>query len=149
MNAVEIVNRLAGHNGQNLSVAWQRQCKTRAGAPTVTKQTIAPVRAGIDYKNLGVVQTEIANGTRGQVEPLPWGVWQQFPFIIEHKGKEYVRLYPSSDKNHKPNVAYYVDGRPVDFAEVKPYLLASEMPKANDEKPLCFTVKAESVISIQ
>jgi hypothetical protein len=149
MKAQEIVNRLTGHNGQNIQVCWQRQCKVRAGSVPVTKLTIAYVRAGIDYANLSAVQSGIANGERGEVEPLPWGVWQQFPYVIEHKGTEYVRLYPSSFGNLKSSVAYYIDGKPVDFADVKPFLLASEYPKSSEDKPLCFTVKAESIVSIQ
>lgn len=149
MNAQEIVNRLAGHNGQHIQVAWQRQCKVRSGSPVVTKQTIAFVRAGIDYANLGAVQTEIANGERGAVESLPWGQWQKFPYVIEHKGVEYIRLYPASFGNLKPNVMYYINRQPVEFDTVKAFLLASELPKQGEDKPLCFTIKAESIISIQ
>lgn len=65
-------------------------------------------RCGINFSNLGAVIDGIRDGERGPVQPLPWGVWQEFPYLIEHKGERYVRLYPMG------RTLYFVSGVEVD-----------------------------------
>jgi hypothetical protein len=147
--AKEIVESLKSFPGSHRGIVWQRDAKVRKDCPyaSIQKQTCAYVRAGIDYSNLSSVQAGIESGERGEVQPLPWGEWSQFPYIISHKGNEYVRLYPPVFANLKPVVQWFANGNPVEFSAVQPYLLASEMPK--DTVPECFTLKAESIIAIK
>jgi hypothetical protein len=63
-------------------------------ARKLVKFTSGLFRCGINFSNLGAVIDGIRDHERGPVQPLPWGQWQQFPFIIEHKGERYLRLYP-------------------------------------------------------
>jgi hypothetical protein len=151
MNAKQIVSLVASHKGQNLRASWERQAKTfKDCALNIRKSTSCIVRAGIDYANLASVKSEIELGTRDAVEPLPWGTWQEFPFIIAHKGQEYVRLYPASGfaADVKPQVDWTIDGRPASYREVEPYLLASEKPNPLEPAAKCFTLKADSILSI-
>ena len=150
MKASQIIEQIESRRGRHVKVTWQRVAKTLKGASSllIVKRTCAWVRSGIDYANLGVVQEGIANGERGEVQPLPWGEWIQFPFIIGHKGVEYVRLYPAAFDNLVPSVEWSINGRPASYEAVEPYIQSSEKRKTEDEKPLCFTVKAESVIDI-
>jgi len=150
MKATEIIQQIESRRGQHVLVTWQRVAKTLKGASSllIVKRTSAWVRSGINYANLGEVKEGIADGTRGEVQPLPWGEWIQFPFIIGHKGMEYVRLYPATFDNLVPSVEWSINGRPATYEAVEPYVQSSEKRKSEDDKPLCFTVKAESVISI-
>ena len=150
MNANEIISQVESRRGRHVKVTWQRVAKVLNGASSllIVKRTSAWVRSGIDYANLNVVKEGIANGERGEVQPLPWGEWIQFPFIIGHKGTEYVRLYPATFDNLKPEVEWSINGRPASYESCEQYLLSSEKRKDEDDRPLCFTVKAESVIDI-
>lgn len=148
MNAQDIVSLLKGHKGQHIRAVWQRPLKTRKGINSlVLKRVCYHVRAGIDYANLATVKDAIANGERGQVQPLPWGEWVSFPFIIGHKGAHYVRLYPASFDNLTPSVEYTLDGKFVDRTDVEPLCLASEF-RREDDNPPCFTLRAETLISL-
>lgn len=149
MNAQQIVSALSGHKGQHIQVTWSRPAKVGKDCPLViVKRTSAFVRAGIDYSNLASVKSAVANGEREEPQGLPWGTWQTFPFTIEHKGKEYVRLYPASFANLTPTVEWSIDGKPATFEQVSPFLLASEKRSQTDDKPECFTVCADSIVSI-
>ena len=147
--AKEIVESLKSFPGAHRGIVWQRDAKVKKDCPftSVQKQTVAYVRAGIDYSHLASVKSGVANGERGEVESLPWGEWSMFPYIISHKGNEYVRLYPPVFGNLRPITQWFANGSPIEFSAVRPYLLASEMPK--DEGPQCFTLKAESIIAIK
>lgn len=148
-DARAIVSALKNHKGQHVRAIWKRKLKTlkSAGNLTIEKKTIAYVRAGINFANLATVQTGIANGERGEVQSLPWGEWVESPFIIRHKGNEYLRLYPASFDNLKPRVEYTLNGVPCDAETVKPFCLASEF-RDSEEKIECFTIKAESLVAI-
>ena len=149
MNATEIIDNIKNRKGQHVKVTWQRVAKTlHVSNLLVTKRTEAWVRAGIEFANIGKVIKAIEAGERGEVQELPWGRWFDYPFIIEHKGILYIRLYPSSFVNLATSVEWAINGRPTTYNDVACYLLASEKRKENDERPLCFTIKAESVISI-
>lgn len=149
MNAQDIVNKLKAHKGQHTLAIWQRPCKAlKSFDGNIIKTTQTHVRAGIDYSNLSSVKNAIASGARDEVEPLPWGKWKEFPFIIEHKGIDYLRLYPASFDNLTPKVIYTLNGIPTEYAEIEQYLLASEKQKKDEEKPVCFTIKADSLVSI-
>lgn len=148
MTGIQIVDALKAHKGQHVPAIWQRTAKVFADCPLViVKRTTAYVRAGIDYSNLALVREGIENGTRGPVQSLKWGTWAQFPFIIAHKAKEYVRLYPAVFANLTPTVEWFIDGRPATYADVEPYLLASEK-RDSEEEVTCFTVCADNVLSI-
>lgn len=150
MNAAAIVSNLQSRKGQFVSITWQRDAHTRKdydGKP-IAKRTTATVRAGINYANLASVKDAIESGEREEVGPLPWGAWRVGAenLIIDHKGKEYVRLY--AVPTAKPSVQWLLDGKAVDFSAVSAYLLASEKPKDEEDKSPCFNVNAADVVSI-
>jgi hypothetical protein len=152
MKAIEIIQAVQNRKGQHVKVTWQRPAKTlKDCALTIAKRTSAYVRAGIEYANLATVKEAIASGERDEVQSLPsWSEWVQYPFISRHKqtGQEYVRLYPAVFANLKPEVEWSIGGKPATYAECEPYLLASEKRKDDDERPACFSLKAEDVIAI-
>lgn len=149
-DAKTIVAALIERKAQHVPAVWEREMKTRKSVTQkITKRTKAFVRAGIDYANLAEVKNGIATGERDEVQALPWGEWAQFPFIIRHNDKEYVRMYPATFANlqEKISVEYFIDGQAATLADVQPLCLASEF-RDRDEKPLCFTLKAESILEI-
>jgi hypothetical protein len=132
--------------GQFIKVAFATEKKPSAAhkGRTLKKVTHGVFRAGINFANLMSVKEGIRDGERGEVQPLPWGKWTHFPYLIEHKGQTYVRLYPAV--NGRVNVSYFVDGSPVDKDAFNSFLVPSE---ANRNDPVeCFTVKADNIISI-
>ena len=156
MNIVDIKQTLASKKGANLKATWGKKLKTRKDAIgfKVEKVTSLVVRGGIGYDNLGVVQEGRHIGELpAQNAGLPWGTWVEHPLHIEHKGTDYARFYPASGvnvatgKEFVPEVTYYIDGKVATIDEVKHICLASEFPN-RDEKPLCFTIKAENVLAL-
>jgi hypothetical protein len=95
--------------GQFVPAAWLSPKKPAAAHKGVNleKRSSGLFRAGIDFSHLGSVEDSIRDGERGEVGELPWGEWETFPYIIQHKGEQYVRLYPPS------KTVYYVEDREV------------------------------------
>ena len=154
MQASEIYTKLRSQPaGSHISVAWIREAKCKKGCPLVQKKTVAFVRSGINFANLGSVKEGISSGERGEVQSLPWGTWRNGfeKYIIDHTSKdgvskEYVRLYPATFENLRPQVTWYLEDKVVEYSQIEEYLLSSEKPK--DEIPECFTVSADSVFSV-
>lgn len=149
-DARSIVKQLKDCKGQHVLVSWERPMKTRADvAMSIVKRTAAYVRAGIDYAKLASVKEGIESGERNEVQPLPWGEWVEFPFIIAHKGNEYLRLYPSVFDNLTKKIAveYVMDGVVSTAEQVKPYCLASEF-RVKDEPAKCFTINVDNILDI-
>lgn len=146
MKTKVILNELAQHKGQNLKAVWKKQLRVRKGITNVvTKLTEAIVRGGIDYDNRLEVQLKREVGELpAENQGLPWGEWVVPHFVITHKGKEYVRLYPNSF-DVAAKVRYFLDGEEVLEDVIAPLVLASELPK-RDEKPLCFTLGVDNLV---
>lgn len=155
LTADQILDRILNTKGSFVKAHWKSNPKPAAAHKSVLleKITSAVCRAGIDYANLGVVKDAINNGERGEVESLPWGEWKKFPYIIEHKGVEYIRLYPSDGTNHFPTSNYFVNGEKVTKEDFAQYLTPSEAKKLlepnDDDRPLCFTVKRENILGTE
>ena len=155
LSAQDITNKILNSKGQFVKAFWKSNPKPAAAHKnhTLEKITEGIVRAGIDYANLSSVKQGIADGERGEVQELPWGQWKvvdgvsQFPYVIEHKGADYIRLYPSM---HKPHSTFYVDGEQVDKNKFADYLTPSEAVKLlcpkDEDVPACFTIKLENVL---
>ena len=88
-----------------VAVAWTSTVKPAAAhkARTLTKRVSATVMTGVEYRNLAV------NNDR-ETGVLPWGEWAVYPYVVQHKGADYARLY-TVDGTVKST--YYVDGREV------------------------------------
>lgn len=167
MNKNTTLELLKENKGRNLKATWRRNAKVRKGiAAWIEKETSATIRTGINFANLSSVKEGIANEERGQVQALQWGTWSDFPFIIEHKGNDYLRLYPASSvpfvyeegkavctqeegSIQHPKVQWYLNGNKVPFHLVEQFLLASEHPKPIEETPICFTIKMADLVSLQ
>jgi len=151
------IDSLLTLKGQNVRVKWVRPVKVKKGQTVFFKETSGKFSAGIDYENMAKVEEGRDNGDLpSENAGLPWGHWINFPYIIGHKGKTYVRLYPPSEnrstkenvKKSIPKVRFLTaDGVEVSPEVVKAVALASEFPKEKTEV-LCFTVDADNIVEI-
>ena len=148
LTADQILANILNSKGQFVKVVWKSNPKPAAAHKNVLleKHTAAVCRAGIDYANLSSVKVGIEEGTRGEVQSLPWGEWSVFPYLITHKGAEYVRLYPSDSPS---NTLYYVNGEETTWQDFSTYLTPSEAAKAIGERPDCFTIKKDNILSTE
>jgi len=134
MTVVDIMNILLGKiKGQFLSVMYETNLedelskiavknaiKNGNAIPIFTKETTMTVMSGITYDNRKEVKEARANGHLPKNNAgLPFGNWKKGleGYIVEHTNKkneynEYVRLYPTYNKEHKINAKtiYKVNG---------------------------------------
>jgi hypothetical protein len=129
-----------GKAGQFAQVTWQSLVKTPAKSEiVVVKQSIATVRAGIEFQNLAQNSERITG-------PLPWGKWLFDPWVITHKGGLYYRLYLTD--GWKVAQTFTIDGAPATKAEAQAVTLPSAWPKRTGEPVMTFTPKAENVLEV-
>ena len=154
LSAQSITDKILNAKGKFVKVAWKSNPKTAAAFKdfNLEKHTVAVCQAGVNYANLSSVKQGIESGERGEVQPLPWGEWLQFPYTILHKEETYLRLYPSNGLNHIPKSEFFVNNEKVDKTEFAKYLTPSEAKKlltpTEEDRPLCFTIKANNVMDI-
>lgn len=142
-----ILEEIARKKGQNIPCIWRRPMRVRKGITNlVEKISECVIRAGINFERLKAVQETRASVGESTDHSLPWGEWSKFPFVITHKGQEYIRIYPASLDIHS-KVKYLIDGREASREEVEPLCLASEFPK-EEKQNLCFTLNVENVVRI-
>ena len=140
------ISRFMQCKGQFLTVEYT-STSTRPRAEfkgaVLAKRVRMVVRAGIDFANLASTRKGIESGERGEVQPLSWGEWFAFPYVITHKGGHYFRLYHV--EGNRPTVIYTVDGEEVSREAWLDYLTPSDRAKAESgDRPECITVKAEN-----
>jgi len=148
MNKEKVMSAVSSLSGQHIRLQFKSESKPASAfkAHKLEKITSGAFRAGIDYANLGEVQEAIARGERGEVEGLPWGEWAKFPFHITHKGKDYLRLYPSTGGAiQAPKVTYLVDGAEVEKESY--YAMLTETSRKPNPKP-CFVVDMANILAI-
>ncbi len=151
MNAETLYQEMRNAKGQIMRGKISSQVETLKGiSASVTKETKGFFRSGISFENLGEVKEAIGNGERGEVQSLPWGQWREnrAPFIVDHKGTEYFRLYPPSEKqseifNLKFHVQFFENG--AEITRDRAIELCGSKAKAREETPKCFTVKVENI----
>lgn len=137
------------NKGQFISVMFKSEKKAAAIHKNVKleKRIEGVFRAGIDFGNLSSVKKGIENGERGEVQPLPFGEWLKFPYLIQYKETQYIRLYPTT--NCVLKVQYLVNGVESTKENFLSFLTPSDKAKAeNGEKPECITVKVSNLIKL-
>lgn len=83
----------------------------------VTKRFEGAVQLNYTYENAVNNRLEKQGNERTfESAPLRWGEWEIFNKVITHKGARYLRYYGCNTTN-KPNVEYFVNGRPATAEE--------------------------------
>lgn len=132
-------------SGAFYRVAWQRKVKTLKAyaSANLCKHVTAYVKAGLNYDNLATVREKRTNGELPSVNAgLSWGVWHDYPRVIEHNGAYYLRLYPANEFGRMA-VSYSLDGQAVTLEQAKAIALASEFSER--ENLDCFVVKLDNL----
>ena len=130
--------------GCNIVLEWTRPCKTRKGVQdTLTKHVRMVGRMGVEYDNLNEVQEKREGGDLPAVNAgLKWGTWLEYPFLIQHNGKVYLRLYFGTSQTTFPKVSFFRNGVEVEKETIAPLLLASELTEKEGD---CFTCSIENL----
>ena len=154
-----VIETLLNAKGQVSSASWKSIVETSAKHRDVLieKFTTAVVRSGIDFKKLQSVKAEFDRGERTEVQPLKWGTWLKFPYIIHHTKKSgeynrYIRLYPSPNDNQIPKVRYFINGKEASKNEVAQYLTpskADEVLNGRKDEVKCFNVTESNFLGIE
>ena len=141
MDKATFIKAMGDRKGQFARATWQSVVKTAAAhkAHKVVKTTTATVRAGIAYANL-------AQNADKETGALPFGEWETFPFVVVHKGQDYLRLYLADDA--RTTTTYTIDGAPATAEEVRAMMTPSALKPREGGPVLTFTVKAEGLLSI-
>ncbi len=125
MNRYEYLAAINAGGIDHRVVQWQTSPKPAAAhkAHVLSKATTAHVMTGASYSDLAV-------NAGVQTGELPWGKWAVHPHIIEHKGKDYARLYVLDGTIR---TVYMVDGEVVSRDTFNTYLTpsAANAPKPN------------------
>lgn len=145
MNKDKVVETMVTiQKGANIVVEWTREAKTRKGVTDIIEKSVRMVgRIGIEYDNLGVVKEKRASGELpSENQGLKWGNYEIYPYLIEHKGNHYLRLYKSTCAIIQPKVTWTLNGGVVYKDEIAPMLLKSEVDSQEGD---CFTVNIKSI----
>jgi hypothetical protein len=153
MTATQILDAIQRHPGAMMRVVIESPVPTLKSVVgvAVVKRSELFVTAGTEFANRKDVREAIEAGERGQVGPLPWGVWQQYPFIIAHKGNEYVRLYPPSEAqlanfNLTPKATFFANGQEISRAQA--ITLCGSKAKTDENKHEAFAVNSANIVTI-
>lgn len=150
MDANLILERIKRHPGAFLRVVVASPVPTLKSVDgvNVIKRSTLYVTAGTEFANRKDVREAIEAGERGEVGPLPWGEWDQYPYSLTHKGQTYVRLYPPTAAqlasfNLAPRVEWFANGEPISRDVAETYCGAKA--KAREQDGACFAVNAANI----
>ena len=151
MNTNMIINKLSTkRNGQFFNISYVSDLPMTAKAKregiVALKITKATVRKGISYKNMKSVQERLGDRINEPLD-LPWGSWvpEHRGLLIERKGKTYLRLYSSPNKNKS---VYLVNGKEVSLDELKSMGIVQNSYWNKTGKPDCLTVNTANIEEI-
>jgi len=141
-----VIDAFLANKGQFASVTFKSNPSPSADFKGVSleKITTGVFRSGVDFANLTSTQTAIANGERGAVQPLSYGEWIKFPYVIGHNGKRLLRL--TKVNGQKSKSTFKVNGVEVSKEEFENYLVPSKR-SANKPATDVFNIKEENLVS--
>lgn len=111
----------------------EKELAKKYGSPKLEKFTNGCYRLGMAYSNLGA-NKNIVTGD------LPWGQFVLNNYIIEHKGRYYLRIYTTHHKSHSQ---YFLNGVETDKAT-----LEQEYNYKSSKPTLCFNVPVENILKL-
>lgn len=142
---IAVSNQIA--KGKQFTVVYGKTLgikKTSGFIGEITKVTRMNVRL-VNYENQQSVQEKRDNGMEKQPnhwEKLAEGVY------MDHNKQYKMCIAPSKLKNQKNTSEYFVNGSPIEYAEIESVLLAKDKKKTSEFQPDWFTLKTENLIEI-
>lgn len=151
MQTNKLVELLNDKRGASLNVRLTSVVEPLAAhrGTIIDKVTEMTVISGVSFENRRDIREAIESGERGAVQPLAWGTWKQFPFVIEHKGKDYLRLYLPSKAQieagfFRPTVVkFYANG--AEISREQAITLCGSKAQAKENEQGVMTCKAENL----
>ena len=141
------LDTLMNRKGQIATITTTRALKVRKNETAINKTSTFQCRVGVDYDNIKVVQEKRENGEiPTENAGLPWGQWEIFPYVIEHKGERYFRC-TTIRNNFIPKTTYIRDGVEISVEEAQRAALASEF-RAGDSSDV-FNIKISSIVDVK
>lgn len=140
------IERILSKKGQIATITTMRDMRMRKGQPTVQKMSTFQCRLGVNYDNIAVVGEKRTTGELpSDPQPLAWGEWLEFPYLITHNNQLYVKCTPLHN-NNTSKTKFLLDGYEISKDVVKPMCLSSEFSETRTND--AFTIKASSIIEI-
>lgn len=132
--------------GKFASVTFKSNPKPAAAfkGTELEKVTTGVFRSGVNFANLASTKAEFASGERTEVEPLAWGEWSDFPFVITHKGERFLRL--TTVNGAKSKSVFKVNGLEVSKEEFESFLVPSARSE-NKTPTEVFNIKEANLVS--
>jgi len=140
--------------GRFTSLKTRKPVKMKAGfGPYFKESEYSGARFGLDYDNMASTKEARAEGDAPATpQPLKWGAWIEFPWLIGHENKKgernnYIRFYarPSAVRTRFLDAS----GNEVDREVVKSGAYASEFPKRGEPRDwLTLTIKASAIVEV-
>lgn len=145
-NTNNVIAAFLANSGQFASVTFKSNPKPAAEFKGVVleKVTTGVFRSGVNFANLTSVKEGIANNERGEVQPLAWGEWVNFPFVIAHKGERFLRL--TTVNGAKSKSVFKVNGVEVNRDEFEKFLVPSARSGAKAATEV-FNIKESNLVS--
>lgn len=112
----------------------EKELAKKYGSPKLEKFTNGCYRLGITYSNLKENKNKVVS------ETLPWGSMFLKNYIIEHKGRYYLRIYTTHHKSHSQ---YFLNG-----VETNKATLEQEYNYKSSSPTLCFNVPIENILKL-
>jgi len=125
--------------GANIILEWVRPAKVKkACVDNIEKHVRMVGRMGIEYDNMKSTQEKRESGDAPKENAgLQWGEWLEYPYLIQHKGKVYLRLYTGTSKKTPPKVEWLCNGETVQRETLDSVLLASEKQEGHSDTFTC------------
>jgi len=139
MTKTNLLEKFLSRKGQICTIRMEKPLKVRKGfTGQLVKKESTQARAGVNYSNIG----EIKDSNK-EVQGLPYGEWEIFPYTIKHNGGRQYRF--RSMENAKKEIEYFLDGIKIAKEEAEQVGLKSEF---RDSRPIVFNVKEENLKEI-
>jgi hypothetical protein len=141
-----VINAFLSASGQFASVTFKSNPTPAAAfkGTLLEKTTTGVFRSGVNFANLSSVKEGIANNERGEVQPLAWGEWVNFPFVIAHKGERFLRL--TTVNGAKSKSTFKVNGVEVTRDEFESFLVPSARSGAKAPTEV-FNIRESNLVS--
>jgi hypothetical protein len=141
MNLATVKSAIAAApKGANIILEWVRPAKVKKAAQgdNIEKHVRMVGRMGIEYDAMkSTVERRESGEAPAENAGLPWGEWLEYPYLIQHKGKVYLRLYVGTSRKVTPKVEWTRNGQPVSREDIESALLASEKSERKGDTFTC------------
>lgn len=127
-------------------VEMEKTLKTKKGFEPIVKKSAFQVQLGVEYDAKKSVQEKRAEGLLpAENAGLPWGEWMLYPYVIAHKGEQYLRV-SLFNGTFKPTASFWQNGVEITREQAKLACYASEF-KDHDGTD-CFSIKASNIVRV-